>query len=44
VLFSSYHTVLRGLVLSDIERALPRITSDIHVSLRVENIPVPLDR
>ena len=31
-------------ILSDIERSLPRIASDILVSLRVKNIPVPRDR
>ena len=41
VLFSSYSTPLGELVLSDIESVLPRVASDVRVSLRVENPPLP---
>ena len=44
VLFSSYSTTLGELVLSDVERVLPRVASDALVSLRVENLPLPFKR
>ena len=43
VLFLSYSTGLGLLVRSDVERALPRMASDARVSLRVENLPLPLN-
>ena len=39
VLFSSYSTIFGELVLSDVERVLPRMSSDARVSLRTENAP-----
>lgn len=41
VLFSSYSTVLGGVQLSEIEGALPLISSDARVSLRTKYIPLP---
>ena len=44
VLISSYHTVLGGTKLCEIEGALPLIASNSRVSLRTEYVPIPRDR
>ena len=43
VLLSPYPRTLGDLGLSDAESALPHIASDARVSLRVENLPFPLN-